>query len=56
MRIGIVGLGHLGKIHLKLLNESSLFAIAGIFDIDKELTNQLASQYVTMGTPPVSTT
>ena len=47
MNIGIVGLGHLGKIHLKLLNESSLFNIVGIFDIDMELTNQLASQYQT---------
>ena len=47
MKIGLVGLGHLGKIHLKLLNDSLFFSIAGIFDIDKELTNQLASQYQT---------
>lgn len=45
MNIGIVGLGHLGKIHLKLLNESNSFKISGIFDINSALTDQLASEY-----------
>lgn len=45
MNIGIVGLGHLGKIHLKLLSESSSFNVTCIFDINKILTAQLAAQY-----------
>ncbi len=49
MNIGIVGLGHLGKIHLKLLSESSSFNLSCIFDINKTLTNQLATQYQVYG-------
>ncbi len=45
MNIGIVGLGHLGKIHLKLLSESSFFKITSVFDIDANLTRQLSAQY-----------
>lgn len=45
MNIGIVGLGYLGKIHLKLLSENSSFKITGIFDIDMDLTRQLSQQY-----------
>lgn len=45
MNIGIVGLGYLGKIHLKLLSENSSFKITGIFDIDMDLTRQLSKQY-----------
>ncbi len=49
MNIGIVGLGHLGKIHLKLLSESSSFNVSCIFDIDNSLTKQLASHYNVYG-------
>ncbi len=45
MTIGIVGLGHLGKIHLKLLKEIPEYTVNGIYDIDKELTNKLAKEY-----------
>ncbi|MBL7896210.1 MAG: Gfo/Idh/MocA family oxidoreductase [Bacteroidia bacterium] len=43
-KIGIIGLGHLGKIHLKLLQEIDGFEIVGLFDIDSQLTNDLAKQ------------
>lgn len=49
MNIGIVGLGHLGKIHLKLLSESSSFNVSCIFDINRTLTTQLAAQYHVYG-------
>lgn len=45
VKIGLVGLGHLGKIHLKLLSEIEGYDIAGIFDIDTQLTSDLAKQY-----------
>lgn len=45
MEIGLVGLGHLGKIHLKLLAELSCFKIAGIYDTDTALTRELADKY-----------
>ena len=34
IRIGLVGVGHLGKIHLRLLQESQAFELAGIYDAD----------------------
>lgn len=45
IKIGLVGLGHLGKIHLKLLQETTEFNIVGLYDIDQELTHNLAKQY-----------
>ena len=45
MDIGIVGLGHLGKIHLKLLNEINGFNVSAIFDIDKTAMIACNKQY-----------
>ncbi len=44
MNVGIVGLGHLGKIHLKLLGEIPEFKIRAIYDIDKNVTSGLTYQ------------
>lgn len=45
MNIGIVGLGHLGKIHLKLLKEIPEFTVNGIYDINAALTEELAATH-----------
>lgn len=47
MNIGIVGLGHLGKIHLKLLKEIPGYTVNGIYDIDKRVTPELGLNYTT---------
>ncbi len=47
MNIGLVGLGHLGKIHLKLIRESAAFHLAGIYDTDLALARELAGKYGT---------
>jgi predicted dehydrogenase len=44
MNVGIVGLGHLGKIHLKLINEISAFKLSALYDIDKEVMANLPYQ------------
>ncbi|MCE3229770.1 MAG: Gfo/Idh/MocA family oxidoreductase [Bacteroidetes bacterium] len=44
-RIALIGLGYLGKIHLKLLNEHADWQLAGIYDSNKQLTRDLAEQY-----------
>lgn len=44
MNVGIVGLGHLGKIHLKLASELPEFNISAIYDIDKNVTANLSYQ------------
>ena len=41
IRIGLVGVGHLGKIHLKLLQESDTFELAGIYDADASVRERL---------------
>jgi predicted dehydrogenase len=45
MTIGIVGLGHLGKIHLKLLHEITEFKIGAVYDINKASLSDLSFQY-----------
>lgn len=45
MIIGIVGLGHLGKIHLKLLHELTEFKLGAIFDTNTTCLSDLSAQY-----------
>jgi len=44
-RISLIGLGYLGKIHLKLLFENAEWRLVGVYDIDKNLTRQMADHY-----------
>lgn len=44
MNVGIVGLGHLGKIHLKLLSEIPQFKVSALYDIDKQVIANLSYQ------------
>ena len=34
IKIGLVGLGHLGKIHFELIRQINYFVLIGIYDID----------------------
>ena len=34
LKVGVLGAGHLGKIHLRLLNESSKYTLVGFYDPD----------------------
>src|SRR5947199_5780340 len=44
-KIVLIGLGHIGKIHLKLLTEDENWEVAGVYDIKPDLTAQLAAEY-----------
>lgn len=44
MNIGIVGLGHLGKIHLKLAGEIPEFNVSAVYDVDGAVLSNLAYQ------------
>ncbi len=46
-RIGVVGVGHLGTLHCKMLAESSLTQLAGVFDTDVRKAEVVATQYGT---------
>jgi predicted dehydrogenase len=45
LKIGLIGLGHLGKIHLKCLTQLNNIELAGIYDLDAKLTASLAASY-----------
>jgi predicted dehydrogenase len=44
-KIALIGLGYLGKIHLKLLFENTDWRLVGVYDIDQNLCKQLAEHY-----------
>ncbi|MES2681015.1 MAG: Gfo/Idh/MocA family oxidoreductase [Bacteroidota bacterium] len=43
--ISLVGLGYIGKIHLKLLMENPNWNLTGVYDSDRALTEHLAGKY-----------
>ena len=43
LKAGLVGAGHLGKIHLKLLQQSEKYDLVGFYDADKENGKKLES-------------
>ena len=45
IKLGLIGLGHLGKYHLKHLVSFDFVEIVGIYDIDENITNDLALKY-----------
>jgi len=50
VKIGLIGLGHLGKIHLRILKGlPQYFNIVGVFDANPEVCAQVASEYGVMG-------
>ena len=44
LRIGVLGAGHLGKIHLRLLEASPHFELVGFHDPNTDLSRQVASE------------
>jgi predicted dehydrogenase len=51
-KIGVVGVGHLGSLHSKMLAESSLTQLTGVFDTNKRRAEAVAAQHGT--TPALS--
>lgn len=45
LKAGVLGAGHLGKIHLKLLNQSEKFELAGFYDPSKENAVKVAEEF-----------
>ena len=45
MKIGVLGAGHLGKIHIKLLKEIDEFDLVGFFDPNEELAIQVEKEF-----------
>ncbi len=45
LKAGVLGAGHLGKIHLKLLNQSEEYELIGFYDANKENAEKVASEF-----------
>lgn len=45
LKAGVLGAGHLGKIHLKLLNLSENYELVGFYDASKEVRNAISSEF-----------
>lgn len=45
LKVGVIGTGHLGKIHTKLFKEVEHCELLGIYDIDKEKANEVANEF-----------
>ena len=45
LKIGILGAGHLGKIHIKLLKEIKDFKIIGFYDSSKTIAKQVSTEF-----------
>jgi predicted dehydrogenase len=45
LRIGVLGAGHLGMIHLRLIKEIPEFHLAGFYEKDKDKRNRIAAEH-----------
>ncbi len=45
LKAGVLGAGHLGKIHLRLLKESEKYDLVGFYDIDEESGRKVEEEF-----------
>ncbi|WP_296637242.1 Gfo/Idh/MocA family oxidoreductase [Polaribacter sp.] len=45
LKVGVLGAGHLGKIHLRLLQESSKYDLVGFYDPSKENSKKVVDEF-----------
>jgi len=45
LKIGVLGAGHLGKIHLKLANESNKYDLVGFYDANTENAKKVSNEF-----------
>jgi predicted dehydrogenase len=45
LKVGVMGAGHLGKIHLRLLDGSEKYELVGFYDADVEYGRQVAGEF-----------
>ena len=46
LKVGVLGAGHLGKIHLRLLNQSEKYELVGFYDAFEENANKVAAESI----------
>ena len=45
LKAGVLGAGHLGKIHLKLLQQSNKYELVGFYDPSKENAQKVSKEF-----------
>lgn len=45
LKVGVLGAGHLGKIHLRLLNQSEKYELTGFYDPNGENADKVAAEF-----------
>lgn len=45
LRLGVIGLGHLGSLHAKMFSTARNAALVAVYDIDAEVCRNIAKQY-----------
>jgi len=45
LKVGVLGAGHLGKIHLKLLNQSERYELVGFYDPNQEQAQKVVAEF-----------
>ena len=45
LKLGLFGVGHLGKIHLNCIQQTGLFEVTGIFDPDDEMAEKVCKEH-----------
>ena len=45
LKVGVLGAGHLGKIHLKLLNQSEKYELVGFYDPNEEQAQKIVAEF-----------
>lgn len=45
LKIGVLGAGHLGKIHLRLLNQSTKYELVGFYDPNQDNAQQVTAEF-----------
>ncbi len=50
LRVGVVGVGHLGRQHLRVYNEMHDIEVAGLADVSQDVVKQYTEQYGVFGT------
>lgn len=45
LKIGVLGAGHLGKIHLRLLQQSEQYELVGFYDENTEYADKIAAEF-----------
>jgi predicted dehydrogenase len=45
IKVGVVGVGHLGRLHVKQLNQLAETTIAGVYDIDSQRMTEISKEF-----------